>query len=222
MSSEAKVVRENFDYLVNEVASDLLRIARKAYEKRLVTQAILETASNSAIDVKDRATGLVSAIQRKIKVNKETFESFLEILREEQALMDAAATLENARRAELEKGAARDRERSTCGGNNLNKEGATAREGDSGVAGLSVTSNYSKNVSAQEVMEYLIKKSRTRSKILDLFYSETNQLYKLNPQHNELRQERDHLQGQLKEARRHAEESDKKRRESDVALITSE
>ncbi len=35
-------------------------------------------------------------------------------------------------------------------------------------------------------------------------------------------QERVHVQGQLEEARRHAEESDKKRRESDVALIKSE
>ncbi len=152
MSSEAKVVRENFDYLVNEVASDLLRIARKAYEKGLVTQATLHTASNSVFEVEERATGLVSAIQNKIKDNKETFDSFLEILREEQALRKAATTLENARRAELEKEATRDRERSTCGGGGGrssvgqgNKEGATAREGDSGVAGLSVASHYSES-----------------------------------------------------------------------------
>ncbi len=149
MSSEAKVVRENFDYLVNEVASDLSRIARKAYEKGLVTQATLHTASNRVLEVKDRATGLVSAIQNKIKDNRETFDSFLEILREEQALIKAAVRLENAWRVELEKEAARDWGRSTCGGGGGvgqgNKEGATAREGDSGVAGLSVASHYSES-----------------------------------------------------------------------------
>ncbi len=152
MSSEAKVVRENFDYLVNEVASDLSRIARKAYEKGLVTHATLATASNSVIEVKERATGLVSAIQDKIKDNKEMFDSFLEILREEPSLIKAAATLENERRVELEKEAARDLERSTCGGvggrssvGQGNKEGATAREGDSGVGGLSVASHYSES-----------------------------------------------------------------------------
>ncbi len=79
MSSEAKVVRQNFDYLVNEVASDLSRgtNSKEGVRERpcRVTQATLDTASNSMIEVKDRATGLVSAIYNKIKHNKETFDS---------------------------------------------------------------------------------------------------------------------------------------------------
>ncbi len=91
-----QVVRARFDYLVNGVAADLPRIARRAYAEELITKPTLQNATNPATNESDRATGLVSAIQQKIGISHEAFGVFLGILREEPVVSEMADTLEKA------------------------------------------------------------------------------------------------------------------------------
>ncbi len=90
-----QVVRAQFDHLVNGVAADLNRIARRAYAEGLITKPTLQTVTNPATNESDRATSLVSAIQQKIGISHEAFSVFLKILREEPIVSELADTLED-------------------------------------------------------------------------------------------------------------------------------
>ncbi len=81
---------------MNGVAADLPRIARRAYAKELITRPTLQNTTNPATNKTERATGLVSAIQTSIEISHETFDVFLEILREEPVVSKLADTLEKA------------------------------------------------------------------------------------------------------------------------------
>ncbi len=144
-----QVVRAKFDYLVNGVAADLPRIARRAYAEELITKPALQNATNPATNESDRATGLVSAIQQKIGISHEAFGVFLGILREEPVVSEMADTLEKdllnlekhtapkrPSRGDGAKGQRGERE----GGADGKKAGASTRENNSRVAGLSNTS----------------------------------------------------------------------------------
>ncbi len=103
-----QVVRAQFDYLVNGVAADLNRIARRAYAEGLITKPTLQNVTNPTTNETDRATSLVSAIQQKIGISHEAFSVFLKILREEPVVSELADTLEGGLR-ESEKKTAQKR-----------------------------------------------------------------------------------------------------------------
>ncbi len=141
-----KVVRAQFDYLVNGVVADLPRIARRAYAEKLITHCTFEAVKNQATNPSDRATDLMSAIRMKVRISDEAFIIFLKILREEPVVSELADTLEDGL-GELEKttaqkceGGAGSQQGEEGGGADGKKGGACIRESDSGVAGLSKTS----------------------------------------------------------------------------------
>ncbi len=98
-SPKSAIFRENFDYLVNSVQMDLNRIARKAYAKGLIGGDTFDSVRNQTKNGSDRASELVSAVQRRIEVNEETFDVFIAILREEPVVSEVADSLEQAARS---------------------------------------------------------------------------------------------------------------------------
>ncbi len=142
-------VRAQFDYLANGVAADLTRIARRAYAEKLITHRTFEIVTKQATNQSDQATDLVSAIQMKIRFSNKAFRIFLKILREEPVVSELADTLEDGL-VELEKTRAQKRPShgggaggqwgEGGGGTDGKKGGASTRESNFRVAGLSKTS----------------------------------------------------------------------------------
>ncbi len=97
-SPKSAIFRENFDYLVNSVQMDLNRIARRAYAKGLIGGDTFDSVRNQTKNGSDRASELISAVQRRIEVSEETFDVFIAILREEPVVSGVADSLEQAAR----------------------------------------------------------------------------------------------------------------------------
>ena len=75
------VVQERFDQLADGIQTDLLSVARKAFQEKVIPHAKLKVVQNEGISEDSRATTLISAILDQIRQNERVYDTFLSILR---------------------------------------------------------------------------------------------------------------------------------------------
>lgn len=92
-SIKYQAVRNRFDRLVNGVKSDVDKLARKVFEKGLISATNLSAAGNSMHSEDFRASRLLQQILNKISESDQHFDTFVDILNEIPLLKDLANEL---------------------------------------------------------------------------------------------------------------------------------
>ena len=85
-----KTVQANFDRLVNAIKPAVGEVARKAYERNLITLQSVSDAENLMLPEDHRSSALLRQIQDKIEENETIFHVFISILRDVPLLRDLA------------------------------------------------------------------------------------------------------------------------------------
>lgn len=89
-SPKYQAFQSRFDLLVSTVKADVGKVARKAYEKKLISLDNLNAAENLMIDDSHRASKLLIHISNKIKERDTNFDIFVTILNDIPTLNDVA------------------------------------------------------------------------------------------------------------------------------------
>lgn len=92
-NSEYKTVQTNFDRIAKAVGSSIEAVARKAFERNLISEENMISAINVHSEISSRSTYLLARIMNKVEENKEHFQTFISILRSILTLNDLADDL---------------------------------------------------------------------------------------------------------------------------------
>lgn len=92
-TKEYTVFQENFDRLVTAVRYSVVPIARKAFEKKLITHENMMESANLATSEDHRATRLLSQLLNKTLERKENFYTITSILQSIPSLEGIAQEL---------------------------------------------------------------------------------------------------------------------------------
>lgn len=78
------------------IQSDIVTVANKAYSKRLISENVHSRILTTAIPDVNKASELMSAVLRRVKLHPKSYQKFMEILREEPAYSHLVKTIERS------------------------------------------------------------------------------------------------------------------------------
>lgn len=96
VSLKYQALRSRFDSLVGAIKSDIGKVARKMFEKELISSDNRRAAENGMINIEDRATKLLDLVLLKVEENEIHYDVFVAILEDIPVLKSQANQLKQA------------------------------------------------------------------------------------------------------------------------------